>query len=101
MSEHTATPPAPEPAPAVDESTADETTVRLSKKRRLAIWTLVILASILCFASILTTWVKRQMLNNDAWQRATTQVIQDPAVQTALSTYLVNQLYSNVDVGAA
>jgi hypothetical protein len=103
MSEHTATPPAPEPepAPTFDESTADETTVRLSKKRRLAIWTLIILASVLCFASILTTWVQRQMLNNDAWQRATTQVIQDPAVQTALSTYLVNQLYSNVDVGAA
>jgi hypothetical protein len=100
MSEHAATPPAPQPA-TTDLSTADETTVRLSKKRRLAIWTLIILASILCFASILTTWVKRQMLNNDAWQRATTQVIQDPQVQTSLSTYLVNQLYSNVDVGAA
>jgi hypothetical protein len=101
MSEHTSTPPEPVAPIELDESTADETTVRLSKKRRLAIWTLVILASILCFASILTTWVKRQMLNNDAWTRATTQVIQDPAVQNALSTYLVNQLYTNVDVGAA
>jgi hypothetical protein len=101
MSEHAAPPPASEPAPTFDESTTDETVIQLSKKRRIAIWTLIVLASILCFASILTTWVKRQMLDNAAWQRASTQVIQDPKVQTALSTYLVNQLYSNVDVGAA
>ena len=75
----------------------------LSRKRRILVWTLVVLASMLALVSILTTWVNRQMLDNTAWNKATTQVIQDPQVQSALADYTVNQLYENVDVapGAA
>ena len=73
----------------------------LSRKRRIVIWTLVVLASVLAVVSILTTWVNRQMLDNTAWNDATTQIVQDPKVQTALATYTVNQLYDNVDVGKA
>jgi hypothetical protein len=73
----------------------------LSRKRRIVIWTLVVLATILALVAILTTWVKRQMLDNTAWNQATTQVIQDPQVQTALATYTVNQLYANVNVAQA
>ena len=73
----------------------------LSRKRRIVVWTLVVLATILALVSILTTWVNRQMLDNSAWNKATTQVIQDPKVQTALATYTINQLYSNVNVGQA
>jgi hypothetical protein len=51
--------------------------------------------------SILTTFVKRQMLDNSAWNRATAHIIQDPKVQTALATFTVNQLYANVDVAKA
>lgn len=73
----------------------------LSRGRRITIWVLVILASVLLLVSILTTWVKRQMLDNTAWQNATAQVIQDPQVQSALATYTVNQIYQNVNVGQA
>jgi hypothetical protein len=73
----------------------------LSRKRRIVVWTLVVLASILALVSILTTWVNRQMLDNSAWNKATTQVIQDPKVQTAIATYTIDQLYSNVNVGQA
>ena len=73
----------------------------LSRKRRIVIWTLVVLASILALVSILTMWTKRQMLDNTAWNRATTQIVQDPKVQAALATYTVNQLYENIDVGKA
>ncbi len=73
----------------------------LSRRRRIVIWTLVVLASVLALVSILTTWVNRQMLDNAAWNKATTQVIQDPKVQTAIATYTVNQLYANVNVGKA
>ena len=65
------------------------------------IWTLIALASVIGLLSILTTWVNRQMLDNASWQKASTQVIQDPEVQDALSVYLVNQLYDNVDVAGA
>jgi hypothetical protein len=73
----------------------------LSRKRRILIWTLVVLASVLAIVSILTTWVNRQVLDNTAWNKATTQIIQDPKVQTALATYTVNQLYQNIDVAKA
>jgi putative oligomerization/nucleic acid binding protein len=73
----------------------------LSRRRRIVVWTLVVLASVLALVSILTTWVNRQMLDNHAWNRATTQIIQDPKVQTAIATYTVNQLYQNIDVAQA
>src|SRR6185437_5017315 len=73
----------------------------LSRRRRIVVWTLVVLASVLALVSILTTWVNRQMLDDTAWNRATTRIIQDPEVQTAIATYTVNQLYQNVDVGKA
>jgi hypothetical protein len=73
----------------------------LSRKRRILIWTLVVLASIIAAVGIMTTWVKRQMLDNAAWNRATTQMVQDPKVQGAIASYTVNQLYDNIDVGQA
>jgi hypothetical protein len=73
----------------------------LSRKRRIVIWTLVVLATVLALVSILTTFVNRQMLDNTAWKKATTQVIEDPQVQSAIGNFTVNQLYENVDVTAA
>lgn len=73
----------------------------LSRKRRIVVWSLVVLASILALVAIMTTWVKRQMLDNTAWNKATTQIVQDPKVQTAIATYTINQLYDNIDVGQA
>ncbi len=55
----------------------------------------------LALVSILTTWVNRQMLDNNAWKKATTQSIQDPQVQSALATYAINELYANVDISKA
>jgi hypothetical protein len=73
----------------------------LSRKRRIIIWTLVVLATIIALVSILTTWVKRQMLDNTAWNKATVQIIEDPKVKTAIATYSVNQLYENINVSQA
>ena len=73
----------------------------LSRGRRILVWTLVVLATVLALVSILTTWVNRQMLDNTAWNKATTQAIQDPQVQSAIATYAVNELYANVNIGQA
>ncbi len=75
--------------------------VALSGRRRAAVWSLVVLASLLGVLSILTTWVNRQALDDKSWENASAQLIQDPAVQKTLSIYLVNELYDNVDVTAA
>jgi hypothetical protein len=73
----------------------------LSRGRRTAVWALITIASLLGLLVILATWINRQMFDNGTWNKASTQLIQDPSVQTALSGYLVNSLYDNVDVPAA
>jgi hypothetical protein len=73
----------------------------LSGRRRFLVWALVVVASVLTLVSILTMWVRRQMLDDTAWRKATTQVIEDPKVQTAIATYTINQLYANVNVAEA
>jgi hypothetical protein len=88
-------------AAATATQSAPKTTTKPGKGRRALVWGLVVLASLIMFVSILTTWVDRQMLDNDNWNQASKQLIQDPAVQDALSVYLVNQLYDNVDVEQA
>ena len=73
---------------------------QLSRRRRIVVWTLVVLASLIAVVSILTTWVNRQMLDNTAWNKASAKVIRDPKVQQALSVYIVNQLYEKGNAGA-
>jgi hypothetical protein len=70
----------------------------LSKGRRTVIWTLIVVASVIGFGSVLTTWVDRQMLDNQAWEDASADLIEDQQVRDSLSVYLVDQLYGNVDV---
>ena len=73
----------------------------LSRRRHILVWTLIVLAALLGLVSTLTTWVQRQMLDSNGWKHATTQVVQSPEVQAALSTYLVNQVYNNAGVAFA
>jgi hypothetical protein len=70
----------------------------LSRKRRFAVWSLVVLATVIALVGSLTLFVKRQMLDNTAWKNASTQVIQNQQVQTALAAFVVNQLYDNTNV---
>ena len=104
MGEMRQEPAAPTPndgAPAAPKQSDPRSPAKPGKGRRALVWALVVVASLLMFASVLTKWVDRQMLDNDNWNQASEQVIQDPAVQDALSVYLVNQLYDNVDVEQA
>jgi hypothetical protein len=73
----------------------------LSRRRRIVIWTLVVLATVIALVGTLTLWVKRQMLDNNSWRSASESVITDPEIKNSLSIYLVNQLYDNVDVAGA
>ena len=84
-------------AAAVD---ADPVAAGMGRGRRALVWTLIVLASLLGLGSILTTWVHRQMLDNQAWTDASEQLIENPEVQDRLSVFLVNELYDNVDVAS-
>ena len=69
-------------------------------RRRWATRGLVILAALLLVIGALGVWVQRVVLDTPTWTDTSGKVLQDPVVQQALSTYLVDQLYDNVDVTA-
>jgi hypothetical protein len=70
----------------------------LSGRRRALIWALILIASLIGLGSIMSTWVERQMLDSRSWEKASEELIQDTEVREAVSTFLVAELYDNVDV---
>jgi hypothetical protein len=58
----------------------------------------VILGSVLAFLSVFAIWTERQALNTDDWVSTSGRLLHDKTIRSALSDYLVEQLYENVDV---
>ena len=70
----------------------------MSRGRRRTVKALVILGSVLAFLSVFAIWIERQALNTDDWVSTSGRLIQNQTIRAALSDYLVDQLYENVDV---
>jgi len=70
----------------------------MSRGRHIVIWVLIVSAAVIAFLSTLTTWVNRQALDTQSWTKSSSRLINDPEIRSALSVYIVNQLYENVDV---
>ncbi len=66
------------------------------------IWVCVILgvATVLAIFSIFAVWANRQLMNPTNWAKTSTALLQKQTIRTALSGYLIEQLYANVDVQA-
>jgi hypothetical protein len=62
---------------------------------------LVAVGALLAILSILAVWISRQALETDQWAQTSSELLEDPAVQSAVSGYLVDTLYANVDVAGA
>jgi hypothetical protein len=61
---------------------------------------LLILATLLTFLAIFSTWINRQALNTDNWVNTSDQLLQNKDIQAQLSPFLADQLFANVDVQA-
>ncbi len=66
------------------------------------IWVRVILglATVLAVFAIFAIWANRQLMNPHNWSKTSTALLQKATVRTALSAYLVDQLYANINVPA-
>jgi len=62
---------------------------------------LVVLAALIGLTSALNVWVKRQALSTENWTNASSQLLEDEKIRGAISVYLVDQLYQNVNVANA
>ncbi len=90
----------PDTVPTRGEAVDAQPAPRRRRRRTVLIWVLIVVASLIGLASILTTWVNRQVLDNESWKQASADLIEDQQVRDAVSVFLVNQLYDNVDVPA-
>lgn len=70
---------------------------RVAKRGRWAV-ALVVLGCVLVLLSTLNSWVERQALDTDAWVDATGEMLEDDDIRTALSVYLVDELYEAISV---
>jgi hypothetical protein len=59
------------------------------------------LAVITGLVAILSTYVKRQALDTGNWTNTSTQLLASKNVQSSLGAYLVNELFTNVNVAGA
>ncbi|MEO8091906.1 MAG: hypothetical protein ABI726_04265 [bacterium] len=62
---------------------------------------LIALATVVGVVSVFAVWTKRQLLETDTWTTTSEELIQDAAIQDAVSTFIVTTIYDNVDVEAA
>jgi hypothetical protein len=61
-------------------------------------WALVVIAAVIGLVAALNVWVKRQALSTDNWTNASGRLLEDERIRSALSVYVVNQVFTNVDV---
>jgi hypothetical protein len=83
------------------EATTDSPARTGSPGRTVARWVLVVVASLLLLLTILGVWVNRQILDTDNWVDTTDELLAEPEIQAAVATYVVDELYANVDVSDA
>jgi hypothetical protein len=88
-----------EPRPEAAAATGEQ--ARVTGWRRWVPWALIVLAAIIGTLAALNVWVKRQALNTDHWTNASSQLLENNDIRNAISVYVVDQLYQNVDVGKA
>jgi hypothetical protein len=67
-------------------------------RNRLIVRILVVLASLMAFLAIFTSWIDRQALDTDQWVDTSGKLLEDKEVSDALATYAVDQLYADVNV---
>ena len=60
---------------------------------------LVVLA-IVTVGAIFSLWVARQLLQESYWKETNTELIQDAEIRDTVAVFLVDELYSSVDVAA-
>ncbi len=72
----------------------------MSRARRIAVPTLLVLGTIILFVGVFSVWVNRQVLNTDNWVDTSSKLLADPHVEEQLSKFLIAQAYENADVEA-
>jgi hypothetical protein len=72
----------------------------MTRRRSVAVWTLIVLASLLALISALTVWSRQQLLDTDKFTSSSAKLLANDEIRGTLSTRLVDLLNERVDVQA-
>ena len=72
----------------------------LSRGRRWAVRGLLVVATLVTVVAIFAVWANRQVLDADNWADTSTELLENEAIRTQLSAFLVDSIYEQVDVAA-
>ncbi|MCW3002461.1 MAG: hypothetical protein JWQ20_1759 [Conexibacter sp.] len=87
----------PDDVPTPDAPAASGRVV-LPRGRRYAVRALLVGATILAVLSIFAVWANRQLLDADNWADTSSSMLNNSAIRTQVSGYLVDEVYANADV---
>jgi hypothetical protein len=59
---------------------------------------IIVVATLVGFVSVFAVWAKRQLLETSTYTETSTELLQNDAIRTAVAGFLVDELYSNVNV---
>jgi hypothetical protein len=83
----------------VSEAASDrQLSEKSTREHVVLVWILVILGALIGLVSVFAIWLDRVALQTDNYVETTGKLLDDPAIQSALSAYLVDELYARVDV---
>jgi hypothetical protein len=68
-----------------------------ARTRTILVWVLLVLGTVIVLVGSLTLWVKRQALDTDSWVSTSSELLEDDDVRGAISIYIVDELYANLD----
>ena len=87
-------------SPAGNASEASPDAHGAPRRRRGVVYTLIVVASLVGFLAVFAIWANRQLLETDTWVDTSTKLLEDEEVRTQVSYFMVDALYTNVDVQA-
>ena len=67
-------------------------------RHRILVPLLIALGGVLTVLAVFAVWTERQVLNTDEWVNTSSELLQNDEIKSALQTYLVDQLFDNVDI---
>lgn len=71
-----------------------------TRGRRVAVRAIFVATTVLAIVGIFAVWANRQLLNTEYWTDTSSALLASEPIRAELSDYLVDELYSNVDVGS-
>src|SRR5262249_19873862 len=70
----------------------------MTLRRSIAVWTLIVLASLLALVSALTVWSKQQLLDTDKFTSSSAKLLANDEIRATVSNRLVDLLNERIDV---